>query len=232
MLTVLAGGSWFTIPIALSSLSLTVAICAFSVAARNFYLSRYQHVRGVFQAYKYTDAESGNFEFFFDVEIESWGLPVWDMKVKLEMFYNNEFGVDTELYTLELQAIGSLPNPMNAGQVAKFRAMRGELKVGDDRHHYVRTMGVSDLPLERVLIRVYGSAERLIREFNRADFGLTFVSFDPIKEGEAAKQYRRCDSKLKVFVHRLRAHYKREFTKPKMVMSQMNLSRKKRSEGK
>jgi hypothetical protein len=208
-LSVSQSGNWFTIPVALSLLSLTVAICAFGVAATNFYLSRFQHVRCKFATTAFRSADSEQLETRFEVEVESWGLPIWDLKVVLEAEYRCEFGVSAYKTTLQLAPVGTLPNPMNAGQVAKFRATKAEIQEGDKIFNHVRTMGLSDLPAERVLLRIYGSAERCIRTYTRAVFGYGFVMLDAIKPGEADKQGARFNTRRKRAFHWMRSKVRR-----------------------
>jgi hypothetical protein len=213
-------GSWFAFPVAVSLLSLTVAICAFSIAARNFYLSRFQHVRCTFATGMTQMTGSDESNTHFDVEVESWGLPIWDMKVVLEAEYRCEFGVPVYTTTLQLAPVGTLPNPMNAGQVAKFRATNAEIQKGDKVWNLNRTMGLSDLPAERVLLRVYGSAERCIRTYTRAAFGYSFVMLDAINRDEANKQAARFDSRPKRALHWARSKVrmaKRPFPMPSVI---------------
>jgi hypothetical protein len=189
-----------TLPVALSMLSIVIAICAFSVAARNFYLSRFQHVRCFFGTHMTSDAEFPNGELIFTCEVESWGLPVWDMKVVLEVAYRGRYGVQFGQVNTTLEPVGSLPNPLNAGQVAKFRLTRArvvEMLKGK------RTRGISDLPAEDVWVCIYGSAERRISYYNRAFFGYKFSWFDSVDAAESERQAKRFSNWFKLTVFRI-----------------------------
>jgi hypothetical protein len=196
-----------TLPVTLSVLSLVVAICAFSVAARNFYLTRFQHVRCVIDSSMISDAEFPQGEMILTVEVESWGLPVWDTKVALEVLYEGD-GAGIGKYACVFQPVGSLPNPLNAGQVAKFRLTRTRFRQGFAMAH--RTKGVSDLPAERVYLCVYGSAERRITFYNRAMFGWTFSWFDSIDANLSSREAKRYDNWFKLTLFRIRQRILRQ----------------------
>jgi hypothetical protein len=105
-------------PILLSGISICIAIAAFTVALRNFRLSRFPHVRLVFDIHYGASIENPKGDHFFFVEVESWGLPIYDTKVVLEADYRLGFHPEIGRYSVELSPVGTRPNPMNAGQVA------------------------------------------------------------------------------------------------------------------
>lgn len=173
-------------PIALASLSICIALAAFTVAFLNFRLSRFPHVRLTFRVYAQGGPEGVG--TFFDVEVDSWGLPIWDMKVRLEGDYRGDYCRELGQYAVEFEPVGSIPNPMNPGQVAKFRLAQEFVQRINSGTTFDRKYGLSDLPPNRVAVCVYGSGERLIKRVSADKFKqYGFWSFDTLKKSEVSK---------------------------------------------
>jgi hypothetical protein len=186
--------------VGLATLSICIAVAAFSVAFRNFRLSRYPHVRLVFNIYYSKGIENPQGAYNFDVEVESWGLPIWDVKVMLVADHSMGYEPPNGTSAIELVPVGTLQNPMNAGQVVKFRTTAGRVqgteawgvnKPHPDRRHY----GMSDLPEERVALVVYGSGERVVKRVTSAWFGEQFWMWDVKKNDALQAKYKRQQSK-------------------------------------
>lgn len=180
--TTQASQSYPVLPIVLSSLGICIAIGAFAVAFLNFRLSRFPSARVNVNTYSRQSKQHDVFDHFFDVEVESRGLPIYDMKVYLEADYRGPFCKQLGLYKIPLISVGTLPNPMNAGQVAKFRTMKADVQKLDHTTTFNRGWGLSDLPPERVAVCVYGSGERLVKRYTAKNFAYDFTTFDTLKK--------------------------------------------------
>lgn len=183
----LSQSPWFAqpspwLPITLSLLSICIAIAAFTVAFRNLYLSRYPHVRTRIETYHTNDKEYPNGETLFDVEVESYGLPIWDMRVVLQADYQEALP-HIGMLKLEVEPVGSRPNPMNPGQVAKFRLTHSGVRELDliVLTKVKRPCGISELPPDKVQLLIFGSGERLIKRIGRKEFDFGFNRFDELQ---------------------------------------------------
>jgi hypothetical protein len=166
-----------TIPVALSCLSICIALLALSVAAANFRLSRFPHARFFPNVFSRVDGSSAKSSMWFEVEVESWGLPIWDAKLMLEGQYLE--GEGPGRFSVQFQPVGTIPQPMNAGQVGKWRLNAKEI---DDPHMTSgwRKLGFSDLPHERVRVILFGSGNREVGRLKSKAFPLYFQAFDSI----------------------------------------------------
>src|SRR5260221_467256 len=138
------------VPLVLSCLSISIAVCAFLVGYRNFRLSRFPHARIVPDCF-HRQSIKGPPDHYLEVEIESWGLPIYDLKVVLEVDF-----AENRRVNFRLAALGTVPNPTNAGQVVKFQLSGRAVKEALTKRSF-ESMGISDLPLGSVRIAVYGS---------------------------------------------------------------------------
>ena len=171
--------SWFTVPVALSLFGICIALTALTIAFLNFRFSRFPHVRVKCKIYSNADHQSNppKSEDRFDVTVLSFGLPIWDMRVMLVANYcGDEYDPQMGFYYLELVPVCDIPNPMNAGQVAMFRTSKTAVQGGG----FQRKLGMSDLPLDRVAIVVYGSGEREIKRISSERFPFAFRDFDSL----------------------------------------------------
>src|SRR4051794_37931981 len=71
---------------ALPAISICIPLLALTVAIINLRLSRFPHVRAKFRSSTSTNVNRapGVDESRFEAEVESWGLPIWDMQVEVE----------------------------------------------------------------------------------------------------------------------------------------------------
>lgn len=169
------------LPFVLSSLSICIAVAAFTVGFLNFRLSRFPHVRAIVNCATVTDHEltPPKTETRLEIEVESWGLPIWDMYAKLEGLYQRG-EASMGLLQVVMPPVGNRPQPMAPGQVAKFRVSHEDIERGL-KQWGTRAVGFSELPSERVSIAIYGSGGRLIKRIGRRKFPFHFKSFDCLK---------------------------------------------------
>jgi hypothetical protein len=155
-------------------ISMIIALCALSVTFCNVYLSRFPHVSVKFLSAYESGPEFPYGESMFIMEVESWGLPIWDMKVYLEI----ESGDGIAGYgrsKIQPETLGTLPNPMNAGQVAKFRCLGSKPTSFD-------WMDKPENALRRFSVAIYGSGDREIKRYSADKFESAFMRFDRNRE--------------------------------------------------
>ena len=113
--------NWFNPAFAISCLSVCIAIAAFVVAFWNFRLSRFPHVRLRVHCHYSMNERAPKGDYFLDVEVENWGLPIYDLKVAIEAEYMPGEAPWAH-FSAGLDSIGTLPNPVNPGQVGRSAA--------------------------------------------------------------------------------------------------------------
>jgi len=127
----------------ISIIALIVSMVNVAAGLANFVLSRFRllKVREIQNSYR-QDA-NGN-AHHFSVDLLSYGAAIFDLQVKLTIFVRpSKKSVADETVgttTIELQAVGQLPNPLNAGKGAKFVATRKADADADDTQ-FVKRMG-------------------------------------------------------------------------------------------
>lgn len=167
------------LPVALSCVSICIAIAAFTVAYRNFRLSRFPHARF------FPKVSSNDEGTYFEVEIESWGLPIWDAVLYLEGQY--EQGEGPGRLQMQFRPNGAIPQPMNAGQVGKWKLEASTIDSGGMTPGW-RKLGFSDLPHARVNVVLYGSGEREVARLKSKDFPNYFSAFDTLNKNPTPRK--------------------------------------------
>jgi len=95
-------------------------------------------------------------------------------------------------YSVELNPVGTRPNPMNAGQVVKFQTTAEMVQECETLiPKQPRTWGISDLPEERVTLVVYGSGGREVKRVTSDAFGTGFWHFDCKHPDRVADKWKR-----------------------------------------
>src|SRR5262245_6060911 len=116
-----------TLSIVLSLIGICIALWALIVAIVNVRLSRFPHVRLKLHLYHGQSIDAPQPDSYMDVEVESWGLPIYDLTLYLCAKYERGEAGSSEI-KVGLKRVGTCPNPMNAGQVAKFQIRAGWMK--------------------------------------------------------------------------------------------------------
>jgi hypothetical protein len=106
------------------------------------------------------------------------------MYAKLEALYQRG-EASVGLLQIVMPSVGTRPQPMAPGQVAKFRVTREEIERGLKKWSVTRAAGLSDLPPERLSIAIYGSGGRLVKRVQRDKFPFHFNGFDKLKSDAA-----------------------------------------------
>jgi hypothetical protein len=177
-------------------IGVTISVIAVTVALLNLRLSRFPHVRVRMKVFQesfvridlrttklpYT-APKGN--VIFEVEVISLGLPIYEMTVTLEAWWQ-EFNVPMQgdekrhqggRLILKLAPVGTVSQPMNAGQSAKFRARQP--REGEVERFVSDNVFFWKAP-NRVSVCVYGSGERLVKRVRGWRFPRGFSALDAL----------------------------------------------------